>query len=65
LEVVLSNPIPIEISSTFIPVFSHKLAISLIKVILVAKKALEAYLINSEALLVVLIYLAPFEINGE
>ena len=45
--------------------FSHKLAISLINVILVAKKALEAYLINSEALLVVLIYLAPFEINGE
>ena len=32
-------------------VFSHKLAISFIKVIFVAKKALEAYLINSAALL--------------
>ena len=36
--------------------FSHKLAISLINVILVAKKALEADLINSEALLDVLMY---------
>ena len=49
--ILLSKPIPIEISSTFIPVFSHKLAISLINVIFVAKKALEAYLINSAALL--------------
>ena len=36
-----------DISSTLIPVFSHKLAISLIKVILVAKKELAAYLISS------------------
>ena len=44
-----------EISSTLIPVFSHKFAISLIKVIFVAKKAFDAYLINSAALLDVLI----------
>ena len=46
------------------PVFSHKFAISLIKVILVAKKALEAYLINSAALLDVCKYEAPLEISG-
>ena len=34
------------------PDFSHKFAISLIKVILVARKALEAYLISSAPLLV-------------
>ena len=45
------------------PVFSHKLAISFIKVILVAKKALEAYLINSAALLEVCKYEAPLEIK--
>ncbi len=35
------------------------------KVILVAKKAFAAYLINSAALLEVFTYLAPFEIKGE
>ncbi len=45
--------------------FSHRLANSFINVILVAKKAFEAYLINSAALLDVLTYCAPFEINGE
>ena len=54
-----------DISSTLIPVFSHKLAISLIKVILVAKNALEAYLINSAALLWVAINFAPFDIKGD
>ena len=49
LPILLSSPIPMDISSTSIPVFSHKLAISFINVILVAKKALEAYLINSAA----------------
>ena len=55
---------PIDISSTFTPVFSHKLAISLINVIFVAKNALDAYLINSAALLEVCKYEAPFEIKG-
>ena len=49
-----------DISSTSIPVFSHKLAISFINVILVAKKALEAYLINSAARLFVETYSAFF-----
>jgi hypothetical protein len=35
------------------------------KVIFVAKKALEAYLINSAALLDVLMYFAPLDIKGE
>ena len=65
LPILLSSPIPIEISSTSIPVFSHKFAISFIKVIFVAKKAFDAYLINSAALLWVDINFAPFEINGE
>ena len=65
LPILLSNPIPIEISSTSIWAFSHKFAISLIKVILVAKKALEAYLISSAALRLVEINFAPFDINGE
>ena len=65
LPILLSSPIPIEISSISIPVFSHKLDISFIKVIFVAKKALEAYLINSAALLFVETNFAPFDINGE
>ena len=44
LPILLSNPIPIEISSISMPVFSHKFAISFIKVIFVARKAFEAYL---------------------
>ena len=52
-------------SSILTSIFSHKFASSLIKVILVAKKALDAYFINSAALLEVLIYFAPFDINGE
>ena len=51
-------------SSTFIPVFSHKFAISFIKVIFVAKKAFDAYLINSAALREVFKYCAPLEIKG-
>ena len=51
-------------SSIFIPVFSHKFAISLINVIFVAKNAFDAYLINSAALLEVFKYCAPFEIKG-
>ena len=65
LPILLSRPMPIEISSTSIPVFSHKFAISFIKVIFVARKAFEAYLINSAALLFVEINYAPLEINGE
>ena len=45
-------------------VFSHKFAISLIKVIFVAKKAFDAYLISSAALRLVEINFAPLEING-
>ena len=44
--------------------FSHKLANSFINVILVARKAFDAYLINSAARLEVFIYLAPLEIRG-
>ena len=44
--------------------FSHKLAISLINVILVAKKALDAYLINSAPLREVVKNFAPLLING-
>ena len=47
------------------PVFSHKFAISFIKVIFVARKAFEAYLINSADLLFVIINLAPLEIKGD
>jgi hypothetical protein len=56
---------PIEISSILTLIFSHKFASSLIKVIFVAKKALEAYLINSAALLEVFTYFVPFDINGK
>ena len=65
LPILLSVPIPMETSSIFTPIFSHKLANSFINVILVAKKAFEAYLINSAALLDVFIYFAPLEIRGE
>ena len=65
LPILLSSPIPIEISSMFISVFSHKFAISFINVIFVAKKAFDAYFISSAALLDVFKYWAPFEINGE
>ena len=46
-------------------IFSHKLAISLINVIFVARNALEAYFINSAALRDVWTYFAPFAIRGE
>jgi hypothetical protein len=49
--ILLSSPIPSATSSTFTLTFSHKFAISLIKLIFVAKKALEAYFISSAALL--------------
>ena len=63
--ILLSNPIPIDISSILIFVFSHKFASSFINEILVAKKAFDAYFISSAPLLEVLIYLAPLEISGE
>ena len=44
--------------------FSHRFASSLINVILVARKALDAYFINSCALLEVEKNLAPLLING-
>ena len=51
-------------SSTLTLIFSHKFEISLIKVIFVAKKAFDEYLINSAALREVWKYVAPFEIRG-
>ena len=56
---------PIAISSTFVFVDSQRLAISLIKVILVAKKALDAYFINSELLLLTVKNFAPLFIIGK
>ena len=44
--------------------FSHKLASSLIKVILVARKAFDAYFINSAPLLEVVKNFAPLLIKG-
>ena len=55
---------PIATSLTSMFDFSHKLAISLINVILVAKKAFDAYLISSADLLEVWKYLPPFLIKG-
>ena len=55
---------PTATSSTFISDFSHKFAISLIKVILVARKELAAYLINSAPLLEVVKNFAPLLIKG-
>ena len=49
--ILLSSPIPRATSSTLTWTFSHKFAISFIKLILVAKKALDAYFISSAALL--------------
>ena len=43
----LSSPMPRATSCTSAPTFSHRSAISLMKVILVARKALAAYLISS------------------
>ena len=43
----LSVPMPIRIMSTSAPTFSQKLATSFMKVILVARKELAAYLVNS------------------
>ena len=43
----LSSPMPRATSCTSAPACSHKSAISLMKVILVARKALAAYLISS------------------
>ena len=63
--ILLSSPIPKEISSISTPHFSHKFANSFIYVIFVAKKAFEAYLINSAPLLDVVKNLAPLLINGE
>ena len=42
-----SIPIPLATACTSAPVFSHSAAISLMKLILVARKALAAYLIIS------------------
>ena len=43
----LSRPMPRATSCTSAPTFSHRSAISLMKVILVARNALAAYLISS------------------
>jgi hypothetical protein len=43
----LSRPMPRATSCTSAPTFSHRSAISLMKVILVARNALPAYLISS------------------
>ena len=51
-------------SSIFILAFSHKFANSFIKVILVAKKALDAYFINSAPLREVVKKFAPLFIKG-
>ena len=56
---------PKETSLISTLVFSHKLANSFIYAILVAKKALEAYLINSAPLLEVLKYLLFFLTIGK
>ncbi|KKQ79486.1 MAG: hypothetical protein UT01_C0038G0004 [Candidatus Daviesbacteria bacterium GW2011_GWA1_38_7] len=48
--ILLSNPIPLAMSVISAPTFSDKLAILFINDILVAKNALEAYLISSELL---------------
>ena len=53
-----------DISSTSTPIFSHKLDISFMNVILVARNALEAYFISSADLLELSKYFEPFEING-
>ena len=45
-----SSPMPRATSCTSPPTFSHRSAISLMKVILVARKALAAYLISSRGL---------------
>jgi hypothetical protein len=47
LAMRLSSPMPRASSCTSAPAYSHKSAISLMKVILVARKALDAYLISS------------------
>ena len=52
-------------SSTLTPIFSQRLATSLIKVIFVARNALDAYLINSAPLLLVVKYFAPLLISGK
>ena len=44
----LSRPMPRATSCTLAPTSSHRLAISLMKVILVARKALAAYLVSSD-----------------
>ena len=44
----LSRPMPRDTSCTLAPSFSHRSAISLIKVIFVAKNAFAAYLISSD-----------------
>jgi hypothetical protein len=55
---------PKETSSILIPDFSQRFASSFIKVILVAKKAFEAYLINSAPRLDVVKNLDPLSIKG-
>ena len=64
LPILLSKPIANDTSSTFTFVFSHKLAISFIYDIFVAKKAFDAYLIISAPLLFVEKKTAPFLIKG-
>src|SRR3546814_17345319 len=49
----LSRPMPRATSCTSAPTFSHRSAISLMKVILVARNALAAYLVSSAPLRVI------------
>ena len=64
LPIRISLPIPSEISSILILAFSQRLDNSFIKVIFVARKALDAYFINSAPLLDVVKNFAPLFING-
>ena len=62
--ILLSSPIPRATSSILTLTFSHKFAISLIKLILVARKALDAYFISSAARLEQETKAAPLLIIG-
>ena len=64
LPILESVPIPLRISSTFAPTNSHRLAISFMKVILVAKNAFAAYLVISAERSSMNIMGFPWRTNG-
>ena len=64
MPILESVPIPLRISSTLAPTSSHRLAISFIKVILVAKNALAAYLVISAERSSIKIIGFPWRTNG-